>query len=112
MAFQVTFGKGGMATTQLGGLTPAMLDEAQRSGKMNLVARGLEKICEDILGINERSSQKGEVEFSKIDSGVKWYERVTVTTLLLNSNSIKEVCYFHTSTSHTLPCILDTGRDI
>lgn len=97
MAFQVTFGKGGMATSQLGGLTPALLDEAQKSGKMNLVARGIEKICDDILGINERASQKEELDFSKTDSGVKWYERVTVTSLLLNSNSIKEVCWFHTS---------------
>ncbi|KAI6650241.1 Leucine-rich repeat-containing protein 40 [Oopsacas minuta] len=89
MAFQVTFGKGGMATSQLGGITSGMLDEAQRTGKMNLVARGIEEICEEILGINQRSTNEGGVDFEA--SGLKWYERVTVTVLLLNSNSIKQI---------------------
>ena len=93
MAFQVTWGKGGMSTTQMGGITAAMLDEAQRTGNMNLVARGLEEICEDILGINERKGQEGVVSFAEMDTGVKWYERVPVTVLMLNSNSIKKVSY-------------------
>ena len=93
MAFQVTWGKGGMSTTQMGGITAAMLDEAQRTGNMNLVARGLEEICEDILGINERKGQEGAVSFAEMDTGVKWYERVPVTVLMLNSNSIKKVSY-------------------
>ena len=91
MAFQVTWGKGGMSTSQLGGITKAALDEAQRTGHMNLVARGLEEISDDILGINERKGQEGAASFAEMDSGLKWYECVPVSVLMLNSNAIKEV---------------------
>ena len=96
MAFQVTWGKGGVSTSQTGGITAASLDEAQRTGKMNLVARGLEEISDEILGINERKAEEGAVSFAELDTRVKWYERVPVSVLVLSSNSIKEVsCVSH-----------------
>ncbi|XP_073259571.1 leucine-rich repeat-containing protein 40-like [Porites lutea] len=84
------FGRG-VAQEKEGGVSDALLNQARKSGQLNLSNRGLTKVPDKVWRVNlEVPLEARNVSLDCAD-GDKWWEIVDVTKLILASNKLTEI---------------------
>ena len=76
-----------------GDLHPKIIQQARRTGQLNLSGRGLVKVPDNVYGINELEGEAPKQGFSmdRVEEAEAWWDYVELNKLILASNKLSTV---------------------